>query len=63
MSARKENTVQQSHSIPRPGGGMRGHGGRGGPVVKPKNFKGTLKDFGITLETSEKFYPSFSYSY
>ncbi|PTY77686.1 multidrug ABC transporter ATP-binding protein [Heyndrickxia sporothermodurans] len=43
MSARKENTVQQSHSIPRPGGGMRGHGGRGGPVVKPKNFKGTLK--------------------
>ncbi|KYC84126.1 hypothetical protein B4102_4202 [Heyndrickxia sporothermodurans] len=22
---------------------MRGHGGRGGPVVKPKNFKGTLK--------------------
>ncbi|QQZ08887.1 ABC transporter ATP-binding protein [Heyndrickxia vini] len=43
MSAEKKNTVPQSNPIPRPSGGMRGHGGRGAPVVKPKNFKGTVK--------------------
>lgn len=33
----------QGNDFPRPSGGVRGHGGRGGQVVKPKNFKGTLK--------------------
>ncbi|MGE8203167.1 ABC transporter ATP-binding protein [Heyndrickxia sp. NPDC080065] len=43
MPGEKENRAGQASVMVRPGGGMRGHGGRGGPVVKPKNFKGTLK--------------------
>ncbi|GIN84712.1 multidrug ABC transporter ATP-binding protein [Heyndrickxia sporothermodurans] len=44
MSEQKDSKLQQGNTFsPRPGGAMRGHGGRGGPVVKPKNFKGTLK--------------------
>lgn len=43
MSQQKEAKPTQVSAMPRPGGGPRGHGGRGGPVVKPKNFKGTLK--------------------
>lgn len=44
MSEQKDSKLQQGNTFsPRPGGAMRGHGGKGGPVVKPKNFKGTLK--------------------
>ena len=46
MANENGNRAQQPANMPpvpgRPGG-FRGHGGRGGPVVKPKNFKGTLR--------------------
>ena len=39
-----EQKASQPNNFQRPGGGPRGHGGgRGGPIVKPKNFTGTLK--------------------
>ena len=38
-----EQKASPPNNFQRPGGGPRGHGGRGGPIVKPKNFTGTLK--------------------
>ncbi len=57
MSQEQRQQPQQPPMFPgRPGRGL-GHGGRGAPVVKPKNFKGTLRRLWQAFGEEKKVLP------